>query len=123
MDIALKSSEKMNKLIDPPFHYSRTGALAEEAEEVGLETVINDVKIALGQSIQNTKDEIILKSEIENIKFYQILFYRLPQNLISNAIKYQSDKNPYITFTAVNKEEDYHFSINDNGIGIKESDY
>ncbi len=121
--IALRASDKMNKLIESLLQYSRTGALAESAEEVNIESIIDEVKVALSQSIKENKATIKVKSEITSLKAYPILFSRLFQNLISNAIKYRSEKSPYITITMVENKDEYAFSVSDNGIGIKELDY
>jgi chemotaxis family two-component system sensor kinase Cph1 len=43
---------------------------------------------------------------------------QLFQNLISNAIKYQSEKPPKIHVSARQKEGEWIFSVKDNGIGI-----
>ena len=45
------------------------------------------------------------------------------QNLISNALKYrQKETNPLIRISSFSDEEFHTFSIQDNGIGIKEDD-
>ncbi len=123
IDVALRSSEKMNKLIESLLLYSRTGALAESPEEINIKAAVDDVTTALAHNIKSNKAEIVLNSKVKKVQVYPILFSRLLQNLISNAIKYRSEKNPYITITVVNKEEEYMFSISDNGIGIKQADY
>ena len=43
---------------------------------------------------------------------------RVFQNLISNAIKYKSEENPYIHISAREKSDCYEFIVRDNGIGI-----
>ena len=44
------------------------------------------------------------------------------QNLISNAIKYNSNKNPEITIGATEKTDFYEFFVRDNGMGIARED-
>jgi chemotaxis family two-component system sensor kinase Cph1 len=43
---------------------------------------------------------------------------QLLQNLIGNSIKYRSDKIPEIHISAQEKDNDWIFSVEDNGIGI-----
>ena len=47
---------------------------------------------------------------------------RLFQNLISNAIKFRSDKNPKVYIGAQPKENEWVFLVRDNGIGIDPKD-
>ena len=43
---------------------------------------------------------------------------QLFQNIISNAIKYRGEETPEIHVSADNIDDEYIFSIKDNGIGI-----
>ncbi|MBK6264140.1 PAS domain S-box protein [Marivirga sp. S37H4] len=123
IDVAIKASDKMNKLIESLLQFSRSGILAETKSKVNLIEAIDDVKIALGQSIKETKANITLDTKVENIVAYPILFSRLLQNLISNAIKYKSESIPIINISCLSEENEWIFSISDNGIGIKERDF
>ena len=40
------------------------------------------------------------------------------QNLITNAIKFRGEKNPEIYITGKKENNEYLFSVKDNGIGI-----
>jgi light-regulated signal transduction histidine kinase (bacteriophytochrome) len=44
---------------------------------------------------------------------------RLFQNLIGNAIKFRSERQPKIHISATAMEDTWHFSVRDNGIGIE----
>ena len=43
---------------------------------------------------------------------------QLFQNLISNAVKFRSDKQPHVNVSAEQKENMWIFSVKDNGIGL-----
>ncbi len=51
---------------------------------------------------------------IVDIQQMSILF----QNLISNAIKFHGSEAPRVHISAVRKENEWEFSVKDNGIGI-----
>ena len=40
------------------------------------------------------------------------------QNLVSNALKYRSDRKPLVRIDAAEADEQWCFSVEDNGIGI-----
>jgi two-component system, chemotaxis family, sensor kinase Cph1 len=44
---------------------------------------------------------------------------QLMQNLIGNGLKYHGDKPPYIQVSAQANENEWIFSVRDNGIGIE----
>ena len=50
---------------------------------------------------------------VDRVQLLQVL-----QNLISNAIKYHSDKPPVIRISATRTKKDWQFSVADNGLGF-----
>lgn len=123
IDIAIKASDKMNKLIESLLQFSRTGILAEEKEIMVLEQIINEVKAILSQPIKENEAKIMLKTKVKEVTVYPTLFLRLFQNLISNAIKYRSDSKPVIEITCEERESEWNFSVKDNGCGIPEREF
>ncbi|GAA5043159.1 hypothetical protein GCM10011506_46380 [Marivirga lumbricoides] len=123
IDVAIKASDKMNKLIESLLQFSRTGVLAEEKELVNLKQVINEAKTILSQPIKENKASVLLRTQVNEINVYPTLFLRLFQNLISNAIKYRSDKKPVILITCEEAESEWNFAVKDNGRGIPEREF
>ena len=52
---------------------------------------------------------------------FQLL--QLFQNLIGNAIKYRSSEPPLVIFGVSRQEDNWVFSVQDNGIGIAKQNY
>jgi light-regulated signal transduction histidine kinase (bacteriophytochrome) len=56
--------------------------------------------------------------KLPRVPVREVHLEQLFQNLISNAIKYRSDKRPTIRVDAFEDGPDWTFSVSDNGIGI-----
>lgn len=114
--ISIEKVENMAKMIDSLMKYS-------ELRKEQIETGYNDINIIVKRALENIELEIIeTKAQIEYEKLPKIycdesLMVSLFQNLITNAIKYSSD-TPKITITFEEKENEWLFSVKDNGVGI-----
>ncbi len=123
MNMAVTSSEKMYLLINSLLEFSRSGVLNEDLKTITLKDAINDLEFSLNALIKEHDAKIILKDHVEKIQAYPILFGRLLQNLVQNAIKYRSKEPPKIVITAKQNDLYYIFSVADNGIGISEKNF
>ena len=72
--------------------------------------------------IEEKKAKIIIENLPSHIIGNPTALTLLLQNLISNGLKFTGDKNPIIHINCVKKENEYIFSIQDNGIGIAADD-
>ncbi len=106
----------MEQLISDILKYSSIGSTHNDAEEVHLHTLIEDLKLVLfipeNISVQILKTLPIVKGD--KVKFQQIF-----QNLIGNAIKFNDKEEGLITIDYEEKKSYYQFSVSDNGIGIE----
>ena len=84
---------------------------------VKCEKVIDEAYLNLNASIEETKAKISY-DPLPTIKMDENLMIQLFQNLISNAIKYRSEKIPKIHINAIKEDKHWLFGIKDNGIGI-----
>ena len=61
---------------------------------------------------------VITHDPLPTIKGNEQFKFQLFQNLIGNAIKYRSQETPKIHISATKENNQYLFSIKDNGIGM-----
>lgn len=116
--IASDSANRLHLLIDDLLEFSMVGNNQDDLKTIDLNEVIEEIKKLLFLEIEEKKAKIIY-SNLPKIKGSEIAIKQLFQNLISNAIKYQSKNNePIITITGKNKNTYWEFSVCDNGIGI-----
>lgn len=115
----LNAVYKMQNLIKDLLEFSRIGRNVV-FEEVNCNTVLKEVIADMNASIQENKAKIT-SSPLPVLKGNHIKLKQLFQNLLSNAIKFRKkDVNPEIEIAVEKKDNEYLFSIKDNGIGIDE---
>ncbi|HNP19501.1 MAG TPA: CHASE domain-containing protein [Fulvivirga sp.] len=118
MQYILASSNRMSSLITNLLKHSRIG-FDEAIELVDCNVVLERVIQDLDQTIKKANAQIRIKKSLPTIKAYPSALHQLFQNLISNAIKFQSrDNQPEIEISSEFKNNQWQFMFKDNGIGI-----
>jgi chemotaxis family two-component system sensor kinase Cph1 len=117
ISFAVEGVSLMQTLIDDVLAYSKV-------DVQGIEFQLTDVDIALERALTNLRQRIsetkaiITYDELPTVMADSVQFMQLFQNLIGNAIKFRSDKTPEIHVGAIRNEDEWLFSVQDNGIGI-----
>ncbi len=108
----------MQTLIDDVLAYSKV-------DTQGSQFAITDVNIALGQALTNLQRRIresnatvITHDTLPTLMADGTQLMQLFQNLIVNAIKFRSAEPPEIHINVQRLEDEWLFSVQDNGIGI-----
>jgi signal transduction histidine kinase len=108
---------RMQTLIDDLLEYSRVGRSRKPF-------LLTDCNQAVQQGIANLQGAIrdtqavVTYDELPAVMGDISQLVQLFQNLLSNAIKYRHDAPPAVHITAYKQEENWLFSVSDNGIGI-----
>src|SRR4030043_2422122 len=118
---AVDGASQMQRLINDLLKYSRVGTHGKTLEQTNCNIVITHAISNLSKTIK-AADAIINIDHLPTISADYTQLVQLFQNLISNAIKYHSKKQPEILIRATNKGDNWLFSVRDNGIGI-DKDY
>ncbi len=120
---AADGAQRMQGLIDDLLMFSRVGQKDVPYSTIDLNNVCGNIMKDL---------DILMKENKANIQIEQlpILYANETQmtqlflNLITNGIKYRSEKDPVVRVTSKELGNDYwQFSVSDNGIGIEEKYY
>ena len=94
--------------------YSRVGTQAWEKELVDMNSLMNEIMIALSSSIAETNAKITW-GKLPQIKGGRTHLQLVLQNLISNSLKYKSpDLAPFIEILSTETETHWQFSVSDN---------
>jgi PAS domain S-box-containing protein len=115
-----KSSKRMQLLVKGLLDYSRIGR-EKNLVEIDCNQIMKDVLSDMIITIKESGAEITI-SDLPQLKGYETEIRQLFQNLVSNALKFRKkDTTPKIEIFAQKREDDWLFSVHDNGIGIEEN--
>ena len=117
INYAVDGAKRMNDMINDLLEYSRIGNKERKFEYLQSEKILETAMINLKQSIEDSNANIT-HDPLPLIYANEHMMIQLFQNLIGNAIKYCGKEDPTIHISADNKDDEYLFSIMDNGIGI-----
>lgn len=114
---AVDGSSRMRILIQSLLEYSRVNRI-KPFESINLNDLLKVVLQNLSGVIKE-QNATVLYDELPVIHGDFILISQLFQNLIENAIKFKGDTSPRIFISGKKVNDEYLFSVKDNGIGIK----
>ena len=117
LDIIENANQRMNQLLTDLLNYTLAGAHTKRKQPVDL----NEVFLFVQQNLQLTikeKEAIIETDYLPKVSAHQTDILQLFQNLVSNALKFCTQKIPHIQLKVKELKSMWEFSIRDNGIGI-----
>lgn len=117
IDFAMDGGNRMRELIWALLDYSRL-RIVRDFEDVDLNELLKEILSEFKTIIEDTK-AVITVEPLPNIFGDKVLINQLFQNLILNALKFKGNKNPEIVISGNKNNNEYLFSIKDNGIGIQ----
>ncbi len=121
MSFITSSAINMQNLINDLLSYSRTNTTAINITEVSVKMLLEQLFIEMSSTIEEKQAEIIMHPFPESIGLDETKIRQVFQNLITNALKFSKpDQRPKIVISCQNKRNEWVFSIEDNGIGIKQ---
>ena len=117
-EFIIDGAKRMQNLIQDLLTYSRVGTRGKEFAIADCNSVIKEAMRNLQVAIKENNAEIIVEP-LPKINADQSQLVQLFQNLIGNAIKFCQQEHPRIQIRATQRETDFLFQVEDNGIGIK----
>jgi len=114
---AVDGAQRMQALINDLLEFSRVAKRGKPFEPVNCEdmfvTLLKDMSLAIEDS-----GAMITHDELPSIVADSYQIAMVVRNLIGNAIKYRGDEPPRIHVAARRQEDEWLFSVKDNGIGF-----
>lgn len=107
----------MNVFLTDLLTYAQVGSGVVPKRQIDMDTVLQWALMNLRGIIQET-GAVITSDPLPQVAADQGQMAQLFQNLIGNALKYRSEKAPLVHIRANENNDEWIFSISDNGIGV-----
>ena len=117
IDYILDGTKRLQGLIDALLAYSQVGTRGNAFKPTNCEEIIKRVTSNLTVAIEES-EAVLTHDPLPTVMGDRVQLEQLFQNLISNAIKFRGKDRPEVHIGLVNKNVEWEFSIQDNGIGI-----
>ncbi len=117
INFSVDGATRMQNLIDDLLTFSRVSTEANELKLTDLESVYNEVLSNLEVQIDEN-NAIIKHDHLPVVITDKTQITQVFQNLINNAIKFQSEDQPKINISVTEEDNQWLFAVEDNGIGI-----
>ena len=117
IEFAVNGAKRLDYMINDLLEYSRVANRTREFNNVNVNKVIEQTILNLKSSIDDNSTEITY-DPLPTLLGDEQLMILLFQNLISNSIKYRREEIPKINISATKEENQYLFTVKDNGIGM-----
>jgi PAS domain S-box-containing protein len=114
---AVDGAKRMQQLINDLLAYSRIKTRGGNFEPTNCNDVLSDALANLNFTIEDN-NALITRDSLPTVTVDKIQIRQLYQNLISNAVKFRSESAPRVHVAAEQVENEWVFSVHDNGIGI-----
>ncbi|TAG95452.1 MAG: hybrid sensor histidine kinase/response regulator [Oscillatoriales cyanobacterium] len=108
---------RMQTLIDDLLEYSRVGRSQKPFKPSNCNQVVEQALANLQAVIRDTQ-AVVSYGELPVVTGDISQLVQLFQNLVCNAIKYRHDAPPVVSISACKQQNNWLFSVSDNGIGI-----
>ena len=115
---AIESSVRMKSLILDLLAYSRVATRGKAPEPVDCQQLLDRTVDNLGVAISEA-GAVITHGPLPKVYGDDAQLLQVFQNLVQNGIKFHRDEPPQIHISAAKNNNDWVFSVKDNGIGIE----
>lgn len=122
IEFAVDGAKRMQQLINDLLAFSRVGRFTSELQPIESEQVLSRALTSLAAAIEESDAEIVVHHPLPRVRGEVSLLAGVFQNLVGNALKFRGEERPRIEIAAARDDDDWTFSVTDNGIGI-EPDY
>jgi light-regulated signal transduction histidine kinase (bacteriophytochrome) len=111
------AAARMQALINDLLAYSRVGRLETDLEVIDANEIFNKTVNSLSLAINET-GAAVTSDTLPVVMAHEVSLFQLFSNLIGNALKFHSQEAPRIHLSSKETEQEWIFSVKDNGIGL-----
>jgi PAS domain S-box-containing protein len=114
---AVDGANRMKRLIDDLLAYSRVSTKGKDPKPTNSESSLQQALANLSVAIEENR-AVVTWDELPLVMTDESQLIQLFQNLIGNAVKFKTSEAPKVHISAELKNNEWVFSVKDNGIGI-----
>jgi PAS domain S-box-containing protein len=114
---AVDGAARMKRLINDLLLYSRVASKGKPFNLIDCNEIFKQTLINLTMLIED-QHALVTAGPLPNVFADDVQLLQLFQNLIANAIKFHGTLPPSVHVSALKKDNEWVFSVKDNGIGI-----
>jgi len=118
----IDATTRIDELAEDLLVLSRVGRKYMDAASVDLNKLMEEIKLDFELQMVERGAEIIV-GELPMVKTQRVWMRQLLTNLIRNGLTFNKSTPPRVEVACAEREDDYLFSVSDNGIGIDEKYY
>jgi PAS domain S-box-containing protein len=115
---AVEGASRMQRLINDLLTYSRVGRRGGTFKPTALNEVVDLALANLQGTIADAGAQVEV-GELPTVNGDRTQLGLLFQNLVNNAMKFRREEPPVVRIGALREDELWHFTVEDNGIGIE----
>ena len=116
-----EGTERMSTLIRQILSYSKLEKVEGKYEEVDLQLIVDACLQEFENYVLSKNGEVQINLPTSKVTCQSARIKMLFNNLIINGLKFNESKKPIVKIDYKEKEEEWYFTISDNGIGIEEN--
>ena len=119
MEFIKSGVQGMDELIQNLLQHAKASSNKGKIEPINIEDILSIIKRNLHALMQESDAQIFVEDKLPVVNAVSFQMIQLFQNIIGNGIKFKrQDVNPIIRIKCKEENNQYCFSIIDNGIGI-----
>jgi PAS domain S-box-containing protein len=122
IDFIIEGVIDMQSLISDLLEYSQIETKGKKFKLVDSSLSVAQAMADVESFIEETGAEVSYDDPLPKVLADKSQLRRLFQNLIGNALKFRSKRNPKVNISAQQKDKKWLFSVSDNGIGMEPKD-
>jgi signal transduction histidine kinase len=119
IDFAVDGAKRMQVLINDLLTFSRVGRVHDASRTVDLNQILDRALGNLALAVEESGAVVVRGDPLPEVTGDPTNLTMLLQNLIGNAVKFRRPDVPCrITFGCVGDGDEWHLTVEDNGIGV-----
>ena len=122
MDFAVSGVKRMQNMLEGMLKYAQVEEGQKDFARQDLNIILELVIENLQENVKSSKAEIKILNILPLVKGNRLQLVQLFQQLVSNSLKFKNSDAPQVLINVETRQNDFLFSVFDNGIGVQDSD-